>query len=293
MSARCSGPARVPARCLRSRRLAPALRCSATADPPVAPGSLVGVAGATGGVGQLIVATLLATGYRVRGLVRDPASAAALLSHPSLTLVAADLRRGDALEASGAAAGLDALIVATGTTAFPSARWKGGNTPVATDALGVANLVAAARAGSPGLALLVLVSSVGVLRADAPPYSILNAFGVLDAKASGEAALRASGLPHVILRPARLTDGPYTSYDLNTLLRATSGEKRAPLLALGDTLSAAQCSRLVVAAAAVAALASPAAVGRAFDVGSADGEPVAAGDAARWEALFAGARRCV
>jgi hypothetical protein len=28
-------------------------------------------------------------------------------------------------------------------------------------------------------------------------------------------------------RPGRLTDGPYTSYDLNTLLKATAGERRA------------------------------------------------------------------
>lgn len=36
-----------------------------------------------------------------------------------------------------------------------------------------------------------------------------------------------SGLPYTLLRPGRLTDGPYTSYDLNTLLKATSGTKRA------------------------------------------------------------------
>ena len=29
----------------------------------------------------------------------------------------------------------------------------------------------------------------------------------------------ASGLPYTLLRPSRLTDGPYTSYDLNTLLQ--------------------------------------------------------------------------
>lgn len=34
-------------------------------------------------------------------------------------------------------------------------------------------------------------------------------------------------MPFTLLRPGRLTDGPYTSYDLNTLLKATSGTKRA------------------------------------------------------------------
>lgn len=90
---------------------------------------------------------------------------------------------------------------------------------------------------------------------------------------------------------ARPLSGPYTSYDLNTLLRATSGERRAPRLALGDTLVAEQCSRLVVAAAAVAALQSPAALGRAFDVGSVEGPPVPAGDVAAWDALFVSAKR--
>lgn len=33
----------------------------------------------------------------------------------------------------------------------------------------------------------------------------------------------ASGLPYTILRPSRLTDGPYTSYDLNTLLQVGMG----------------------------------------------------------------------
>lgn len=35
------------------------------------------------------------------------------------------------------------------------------------------------------------------------------------------------------IRAGRLTDGPYTSYDLNTLLKATAGERRAVLLGQG------------------------------------------------------------
>lgn len=38
------------------------------------------------------------------------------------------------------------------------------------------------------------------------------------------------------IRPGRLTDGPYTSYDLNTLLRATAGERRAVLIGQGILL---------------------------------------------------------
>ncbi len=47
--------------------------------------------------------------------------------------------------------------------------------------------------------------------------------GVLKWKKEGERLLQGSGLPWTIVRPNRLTDGPYTSYDLNTLLKVGSG----------------------------------------------------------------------
>lgn len=47
--------------------------------------------------------------------------------------------------------------------------------------------------------------------------------GVLKFKHESELALMASGLPYTLLRPSRLTDGPYTSYDLNTLLQVGVG----------------------------------------------------------------------
>ena len=53
------------------------------------------------------------------------------------------------------------------------------------------------------------------------PFLVLNLFGVLTFKAMGERAVVDSGIPYTILRPGRLTDGPYTSYDVNTVLRAT------------------------------------------------------------------------
>lgn len=36
-----------------------------------------------------------------------------------------------------------------------------------------------------------------------------------------------------VCRAGRLTDGPYTSYDLNTLLQATAGERRAVVIDQG------------------------------------------------------------
>lgn len=42
-----------------------------------------------------------------------------------------------------------------------------------------------------------------------------------------------SDMIRVVCRPGRLTDGPYTSYDLNTLLKATAGERRAVVIGKG------------------------------------------------------------
>ena len=47
-------------------------------------------------------------------------------------------------------------------------------------------------------------------------------------------------------RPGRLTDGPYTSYDLNTLLKATAGDRKGVQLVLSDRL-AAETSRISLA----------------------------------------------
>ena len=63
--------------------------------------------------------------------------------------------------------------------------------------------------------------------------SILHA-GVLKFKKMSEELLRQSGLPYTILRPSRLTDGPYTSYDLNTLLQATAGTRQDIQVSLQD-----------------------------------------------------------
>ena len=100
----------------------------------------------------------------------------------------------------------------------------------------------------------MLVSSAGVLRSDKLPYSILNLFSVLTCKRAAEDFLRSSGLPLTILRPGRLIDGPYTSYDLNTLLKATTDEARKGVkVAPGDCLDG-QTSRLAVAEAVVQSL---------------------------------------
>lgn len=116
---------------------------------------------------------------RVRAVARDPEKAADLFGgqRDSLEIVTADCRDAAALSASGVAQGVDAVVSCTGTTAFPSARWKDGNGPEATDFIGTSNLVAAVKAQSPGCARFVLVSSIGVKRTNQMPFLILNAFG--------------------------------------------------------------------------------------------------------------------
>ena len=42
-----------------------------------------------------------------------------------------------------------------------------------------------------------------------------------------------SDVIQAVCRPGRLTDGTYTSYDLNTLLKATAGERRAVVIGKG------------------------------------------------------------
>ncbi|CAM9142102.1 unnamed protein product, partial [Laminaria digitata] len=116
------------------------------------------------------------------------------------------------------------VVACTGTTAFPSARWSSGNTPDAVDNVAVGNMLRAAAAPSNHpdggkLKRFVLLSSVGVERADKFPFVILNAFGVLDAKAKGEEAVRRAadegGFSFSIVRPGQIKGEPFASYSAN------------------------------------------------------------------------------
>jgi len=267
--------------------------------------NLVLVAGATGGVGQLTVANLITQGYKVRVLTRSAPKAEQMFAD-QVEIAAGDIREPDTLPA--ATAGITHLICATGTTALPSARWdfqfdfggnpveqamnwakvyldedfrnsKARNTPDAVDAIGVSNLVQAAPAD---LQRFVFVSSCGVARKDQFPYTVLNAYGVLDAKGKGETAILGSGLPYTILRPGQLTDGPYTSRDFNTLVKASTDGQMGVVIETGEKING-QTSRIDVAAACATCLQIAAAENKAFEIVS-KGERPAQID---WAALFA------
>ena len=128
----------------------------------------------------------------------------------------------------------------------------------------------------------VFVSSCGVLRKDSFPFNILNAFGVLDAKLEGEAAIEASGLLYTIIRPGRLIDGPYTSYDLNTLLKAKTDGKKAVVLGTGDNLNG-DTSRIDVANVCIECLNYDSTIGKAIDIVNSGARP----PVINWQQLFA------
>ncbi|MEO3705082.1 NAD(P)H-binding protein [Trichormus azollae HNT15244] len=85
------------------------------------------------------------------------------------------------------------------------------------------------------------------------PFNIINFFGVLDAKREGEEAIINSGIPHRIICPGRLIDGPFTSYDLNNLTKAKTSGKLGVVVGKGYTI-AGEASRIDVAAACVKSL---------------------------------------
>eukprot|EP00268_Persea_americana_P052527 TRINITY_DN5884_c0_g1_i1.p1 TRINITY_DN5884_c0_g1~~TRINITY_DN5884_c0_g1_i1.p1 ORF type:complete len:125 (-),score=22.02 TRINITY_DN5884_c0_g1_i1:256-630(-) len=90
------------------------------------------------------------------------------------------------------------------------------------------------------------------------------------------------------VRPGRLTDGPYTSYDLNTLLKATAGQRRAVLVGQGDKLVG-EVSRLVVAEACIQALDIDFTQGQIYEINSIEGEGPGS-DPKRWKELFKAAQ---
>ncbi|MEM7797036.1 MAG: SDR family oxidoreductase [Cyanobacteria bacterium P01_C01_bin.118] len=262
------------------------------------------VTGATGGVGQLAVAYALNQGYTVRALTRNLAKAQSLFDD-RVELVQGDLRQSDTLAAP--LTNIDAVLCCSGTTAFPSDKWQvelpaqpleqlftwgrvvvdadyrqqqAKNSPAIADGQGVQNLITAAK--NYPVQRFVLVSSLGVERKQDIPFSILNSFGVLDAKALAESALHSSGLSYTIIRPGRLIDGPYTSYDLNTLIKASTDGKQGVVLGKGDRLLG-QTSRKDVAAACVECLNYDSAKNQTFEMINQGSRPVAID----WSGLFA------
>ena len=170
-------------------------------------------------------------------------------------------------------AGAAGLVICTGTTAFPTKAWsetgrdgvaapvlkalvdagfdktaaiadltaQGYNTPQTVDEAGTLRILEAwAAAAGAARERLVLLSSVGVRRRGEMPYPILNACGVLDAKAAAEDAIAADaaagGYAYTIVRPSQLFGGPYdNNVYLGTLFQLDKdADTREVLLGRGD-----------------------------------------------------------
>lgn len=160
---------------------------------------IVVVAGATGGTGRLVVKHLIAEGYEVRAMVRSLEKGKQVLGE-NVTMVQADVTEPATLPPL--LAGADFVISAIGVSG------RGEASPEDVDYGGSLALIDASK--SAGIKKFIMVTSGGVTWWTHP----INWFsgGVLKWKRKAEQYLRASGLPHVIVRPnGGLTDKPGNS----------------------------------------------------------------------------------
>jgi len=252
------------------------------------PGDTVAVVGASGNVGKLVSLRLSDT-YNVNGIVRDASSVESFFEgRDQIKLFEADLldelkdySPGSCPESLKAAlSNANAIVICTGTTAFPTKAWSrneekevtsdvigalleskfdvkgaistlddlGLNTPNNIDALGNQLIYSAWNAAaSVRKKRAILLSSIGVQRREQMPFPILNACGVLDAKAVAEQSLiessKENGYNYSIIRPGQLFGGPYdNNYYLGTLFQLDKDAKTQNVEVgkgdelLGDTL---------------------------------------------------------
>lgn len=147
------------------------------------------VVGATGGIGHLVVREALREGYDVRALVRSREKAARLLPDQ------ADVIVGDVTDPqtlAPAVDGVDAVILTLGSSPQESAE--------EIDYGGVRNILSALGGRR---VRVVLMTAIG-LTSRAGGYGNL-----LDWKRRSERLVRASGLPHTVVRPGWFDDnGP-------------------------------------------------------------------------------------
>lgn len=173
----------------------------------------IAVAGATGGVGRILVSRLLRGGKKVRALVRDKKSAQIVLPSEVDICEIGNLFDANAHAISKALHKANVLAICTGTTAFPTNAWRNGNTPQAVDATGVHNLLRGLDDNF--IQRIVYISSIGTKRTNKWPFNVLNLFGTLNAKQQGEMfvkeAAKQFNCAHAIIRPGRLVGEPHTN----------------------------------------------------------------------------------
>mmetsp|Transcript_3755 Transcript_3755/g.5509 ORF Transcript_3755/g.5509 Transcript_3755/m.5509 type:complete len:322 (-) Transcript_3755:165-1130(-) len=262
------------------------------------PGDSVLIIGGTGGVGQLVTKKLQSRSeegtYNVRVSSRDVARGKETIDDDGVDVVRLDLvgeNKSSDEELQAALEGVNAVVISVGTTAFPTKKWSGGNTPKAIDEEAVVRLANAA-AASESVRRVTLLTSVGVDRTGEMPFLILNLFGVLDAKRAGEEAVKKAGsateggFDYAIVRPGRLVGGPYTNLDVAKLLQIEGGAENGVTVESGDTLLG-DCKRDACAEAVVQCLERAECVNTEFSIIS--NEEAALTDA-QWTDVFVGMR---
>ncbi len=160
----------------------------------------VAVLGATGRTGKFIVEDLLKRGHAVRGISRR---AGGQPPQDGVTWISADVRSPESL--NPALEGADALIYAVGVT-FSQVEVSDLYDVYHT---GVADTADVARQA--GVSRFVLLSSAGRSPASQMPEVLRPS---MDAKAKGEAALRAAGIHYTISRTPGLWNRPGGEYGI-------------------------------------------------------------------------------
>ncbi|MCY4478049.1 MAG: NAD(P)H-binding protein [Gammaproteobacteria bacterium] len=163
----------------------------------------IAVLGATGRTGRFVVEDLLARAHSVRGISRN---AGQQPPRDGVTWISADVRKPETLRP--ALEDVDALVYAVGVTfsrVEVSALYDVYHTGVADTA---------EVAGQTGVKRFVLLSSAGRSPASEMPEALRPS---MDAKAKGEAALRASGIHYTISRTPGLSNRPGGEYGIMLL----------------------------------------------------------------------------
>ncbi len=218
----------------------------------LAPGALVTVVGGSGFLGRYIVQRLAEAGLRVRVAVRHPETALFLkplgslgqvqLVHGNIT---SDAQMAAAFDGAAAGVNLVGILAESGKQRFDAVQAEGAGR-------------AARAAAAAGVRHYVQVSAIGADAASPVPYA--------RSKAQGEAAVLAAIPTATILRPS-LVIGPEDQF-LNRFAAMARLSPVLPVIA-GNTRFQ-PVFVMDVAAAVVAALNSPAAAGRTYELGGAD-----------------------
>lgn len=212
------------------------------------------VAGATGETGRRIVGELVSKGISVRALVRDLATAQAILP------TGVELIEGDVLDTVSIATAIgDSTVILCATGAKPSLNPLG---PYQVDYEGTKNLVDVAK--SKGIEQFVFVSSLCVSRFFHP----LNLFWlILWWKQQAEQYLKTSGLNYTIVRPGGLKN---------------EDNSQPVVMSKADTLFEGSIPRQKVARVCVESLSSPSARNKVLEIVS-----TSTATTKSWEDLFA------